>query len=292
MARDGYVPDELRQGSFTVAEARALGVSRRQLQGGPWRRLFHGRYRWMGTEGGEDLRLRAIASALPEGFAFAGQTAARLLGLDLPAGRRPEVIVPPGAVISTRAQAAIRRVHLEPEDRVWQLGLPVTSPLRTCFDLAGRGSVVEAVVAIDMALHAGLVSEGSLRGYIAGHRGAQGVVGARRAIDLVDGRSESPMETRLRLLLVQNGLPRPEAQVSIHGPGNVFLGRLDLYYEEARLGIEYDGDNHRDRLVSDNQRQNRLLEAGVHLLRYTSVDLFTRPIAVVAEVRAALSTAS
>lgn len=97
------------------------------------------------------------------------------------------------------------------------------------------------------------------------------------------------METRLRLLLVQNELPRPQAQVPIYGQRHVFPGRPDLYYEQARLGIEYDGEYHRDRLISDNQRQNRLLEVGVRLLRYTSVDLFTRPMAIVAEVRAALS---
>lgn len=292
MARDGYVPDELKQGSFTVAKARARGVSRRQLQGGPWRRVFHGRYRWVGTEGGEDLRLRGIASGLPEGFAFAGVTAARLLGIELQAGRHPEVIVPPSAVLSTRAQARVRRVHLEPEDVVWRAGLPVTSPLRTCFDLAGRLPVVEGVVALDLALHVNLVQEDSLRGYITNHRGTQGVVGARRAIDLADPRSESPMETRLRLLLIQSGLPRPEAQVSIHDARGAFLGRLDLYYPQGNLGIEYDGENHRDRLASDDQRQNRLLGAGIRLLRYTAIDLSSRSKAVVAEVRSALSTSS
>lgn len=84
--------------------------------GGPWRRVFHGRYRWAGTGGGEDLRLRGIAGGLPKGFAFAGAAAARLLGLDLPPGRMPEVIVPPDAIVSTRAQAVIRRVQLEPGD--------------------------------------------------------------------------------------------------------------------------------------------------------------------------------
>ncbi|MBO0745927.1 MAG: DUF559 domain-containing protein [Candidatus Dormibacteraeota bacterium] len=290
MARDGYVPDELKWGSFTVAEARALGVSRRQLQGGAWRRVFHGRYRWVGTEGGEDLTLRAIASGMPAGFAFAGVTAARLLGMDLPPGRRPEVIVPPSAVVSTRAQAGVRRVHLDPDDVVWRAGLPLTSPLRTCFDLAGRLPIVEGVVALDLALHDGLVPEDALRGYITGHAGTQGVVRARRAIELADARSESPMETRLRLLLVRNGLPCPQAQVSIHDAGGAFLGRLDLYYAQANLGIEYDGENHRDRLASDDQRQNRLLRAGIRLLRYTAIDLKSRPNAIVAEVRSQLCT--
>lgn len=96
------------------------------------------------------------------------------------------------------------------------------------------------------------------------------------------------MESRLRLLLVRGGLPRPEAQVSVQDARGVLLGRLDLYYPQARLGLEYDGENHRDRLTADNQRQNRLLEAGIHLLRFTGPDLASRPDAVIAEVGAAL----
>lgn len=39
------------------------------------------------------------------------------------------------------------------------------------------------------------------------------------------------------------------------------------------LLIEYDGDNHRDRLVSDLRRQNALVNAGYHMLRFTAADL-------------------
>jgi very-short-patch-repair endonuclease len=35
------------------------------------------------------------------------------------------------------------------------------------------------------------------------------------------------------------------------------------------VGIEYDGENHRDRLVADNRRQNGLQRAGYTLLCYT-----------------------
>ncbi|MGH7922761.1 MAG: endonuclease domain-containing protein [Candidatus Dormibacteraceae bacterium] len=199
------------------------------------------------------------------------------------------MIALPEAAISTRAEATIRRLQLEPEDRTWSRELPVTSPLRTCFDLVARLPLVEAVVAVDTALHAGLVDLDSLRAYIADHSAVAGVVRARRAIEHAEPKSESPMETRLRMLLVLRGLPRPEAQVSVCDPSGGFLGRPDLYYSEAGLGLEYDGENHRDRLTADNQRQNRLQQAGIRLLRYTAPDLAQRPDAVVAEVRAALS---
>ena len=120
------------------------------------------------------------------------------------------------------------------------------------------------------------------------HTKVAGVVGARRVLEQAEPRSESPMETRLRMLLVANGLPRPAAQVSLYDTVGRFAGRPDLYYREACLGIEYDGGNHRDRLTDDNRRQNRLHEIGVSLLRYSAPDLIERPAAIVAEVRAAL----
>ncbi|MGH7922762.1 MAG: hypothetical protein ACREQM_22880 [Candidatus Dormibacteraceae bacterium] len=76
MARHGYVPDVLRQGSFTVAEARETGITRKQLRGSEWRRVSYDRYRWVGTELTERLCLAAIATGLPSGSVFAGLTAA------------------------------------------------------------------------------------------------------------------------------------------------------------------------------------------------------------------------
>ncbi|HXM58066.1 MAG TPA: DUF559 domain-containing protein [Candidatus Dormibacteraeota bacterium] len=94
------------------------------------------------------------------------------------------------------------------------------------------------------------------------------------------------METRLRLLLVNAGLPRPQAQAEVRDERGAFIARVDLYYPEQRLAIEYDGANHRDRLVADDRRQNRLLAAGYRLLRFTAPDVETRPDVVVADVAA------
>jgi very-short-patch-repair endonuclease len=79
------------------------------------------------------------------------------------------------------------------------------------------------------------------------------------------------------MLLVLAGLPRPRAQVAIHDASGRFAGRPDLYYESHRLGIEYDGAIHRTALVQDNRRQNRLLGAGVRLLRFTAADVLDNP---------------
>jgi len=63
----------------------------------------------------------------------------------------------------------------------------------------------------------------------------------------------------------------------------------DRFYPAARLVLEYDGGNHRERMVQDNQRQNLLINAGYQVLRFTAVDVHNRADVVVAQVRAALT---
>ena len=96
------------------------------------------------------------------------------------------------------------------------------------------------------------------------------------------------METRLRVLLVLAGLPRPEVQVSIHDDQGRFLGRPDLLYSRQHLAIEYDGGSHRDRMVDDNRRQNGLVGAGLRLLRFTAADVYGTPDLVAMQVRRGL----
>ena len=98
------------------------------------------------------------------------------------------------------------------------------------------------------------------------------------------------METRLRWLLIQGGLPVPEVQTDLYDPTGDFLGRADLYYPSAHLVVEFDGGSHRERLIEDDRRQNGILSAGYRLLRFTSADLRARSASVVSQVNAALKT--
>jgi len=94
------------------------------------------------------------------------------------------------------------------------------------------------------------------------------------------------------MLLVLAGLPRPKAQVPIYDSNGRIIGRPDLYYEKQRLGIEYDGAGHRATMAEDNQRQNKLLQVGVRLLRFTGVDVLQNPSSVAQQVRSMLSYSS
>lgn len=289
MPRHADVPEALRHGPFTLAQAQTLGITPRQLRGKSWVRVSRGWYRWAGLTADGRLQLTPLAASMPPGSAFCGLTAARLQGLDVPDPDRPEIVVPDHCTVARRADARVHKAKLAPGDVVWRDGVPVTSPLRTCFDLAGRMPLVEAVVLVDMALHSGLIGPAQFKSYVGKRRGVAGVESARRVLGLAEPKSESPMETRLRLLLLRAGLPRPSAQVEIRDGRGFFAGRPDLYYPDAKLGIEYDGENHRSRLIADNRRQNRLHGLGIMLLRYTGADLRERPSAIVSEVREALT---
>src|SRR5438309_11847168 len=140
-----------------------------------------------------------------------------------------------------------------------------------------------------MAMHASLVEHDRFETWARTRVQGPGAAKVRRVIPHAEPKSESPMETRLRMLLVLAGLPRPVAQVPLHDAKGRFLGRPDLYYPDHRLGIEYDGATHRESLAADNRRQNRLVDAGYRLLRFTAADVLSAPDSVVALVRRALS---
>ena len=193
--------------------------------------------------------------------------------------------LPPAAGVSARSGILLRRGRLPQSDVTSVKGYIATTVERTLADLSAGHSVAEIVVLADAATNARLTSISRLAATAEAYSGRRGVATFRRAVEFVEPLTESPMESRLRMVLVLAGLPRPIAQKSLHDASGRFLGRPDLYYPDAKLGIEYDGGTHRTTLVADNRRQNRLLEAGIRLLRFTAADIYNRPHAVVAEVR-------
>ena len=225
------------------------------------------------------LVLAAVRWRLTAAAAFSGRTAAWLHGLDLPPCDPIDVTVPAGCGVSARSGVSVHRARLRDRDVVERRGMPATSMLRTVLDLGRRSPLMDTMVAVDMALRKGMLDLAELRAHTS----------LSRVAELAEPKAESPMETRLRLLLVLTGLPRPEAQVPLYDANGRFVGRPDLYYPTRRLGLEYDCSTHRDSLVDDDRRQNRLLSAGYRLLRFTAADVHRAPDSVVAQVRAALA---
>ncbi len=289
MGRRAWIPETLTRGPFTLDDARRQGLDRWHLEGDAWRRVGPGTYVSARVNVTPQMRLAAASRRLPGGGAFSGFTAAWLHGLDVVPCDPIEITVPTHSGVSTRAGMVVRRCAMDRGDVVKARGLRATSMLRTLRDLSTRLPLTEAVVVADMALHARMVSVRDLAESVESAVGLQGVRTLREVLQHAEPASESPMETRLRMLLVLAGLPRPEAQVTIRDRFHRFVGRPDLYFRAERLGIEYDGGTHRDTLAADNRRQNRLLDAGVRLLRFTAGDIYSTPDVAVSLVRAALA---
>src|SRR5438477_57632 len=290
MPRRPVVPVELTAGPFTLADARRAGLDRWHLEGATWRRSGPGTYVWAALAESPTLTLKAASLRLPSSAAFSGSTAAWLHGIDIEPCDPVEVTIPKGSGASARSGLVVRRAALPESDIAVVRHLRATSINRTLRDLASRLSLTEAVVVIDAALHSRIADPTALEPYACARSLRGGVVNLRRATHLAEPLAESPMESRLRMLLVLGGLPRPQAQVSLVDRRGRFLARPDLYYPDHRLALEYDGGNHRDRLVEDNRRQNLLISAGYRLLRFTAGDIRSRPEVVEAQVRAALAT--
>ena len=289
MTRAAFVPKELTRGPFTLEQARRAGIDLWHLRRRTWCRLGPQVYVWAGLKEEPLVRLRAAQLRVPKSGVFSGLTAGWLHDLGCDPCDPIEVTLPPGAGIAGRAGIRVRRAVLPKKDVVTAKGFRATAIERTLADLSAALTVTETVVLADAACHARLTNRSKLAAKAEAASGRPGVENLRRVLELVEPASESPMETRLRMLLVLSGLPHPVAQHPAHDRWGEFLGRLDLYYPQAKLGIEYDGATHKVSLADDNRRQNRLLQSGIRLLRFTAGDIYKRPDAVVAEVRALLA---
>ncbi len=72
---------------------------------------------------------------------------------------------------------------------------------------------------------------------------ARGLPRARIALPLMDGGgAESPQETRVRLILIDDGLPAPRTQILVSdGFQDAYI---DMGYDEPKVGFDYEGAHH------------------------------------------------
>jgi very-short-patch-repair endonuclease len=136
----------------------------------------------------------------------------------------------------------------------------------------------------------GLCSQRELQDQLRIRPGGRGCARARKVLPVADPRSESPMESVVRWLVIEAGLPHPELQYVVRDAAGAFLARADFAWPERKVLVEFDGDVHRERdvFVKDVRRQNAVLAAGWTLLRFTSADAVGRPAELVEQIRTAL----
>ena len=152
------------------------------------------------------------------------------------------------------------------DDEVLDIGgMAVATPQRTAYDLGRHLPLAAAVAHLDALCHATSLTREDLSPLIDRYPGARHVRRLRRALDLVDGGSQSPKETWLRLLLVNAGLPRPRTQIPVADEFGRKFAYLDMGWEDVKIAVEYDGDQHRTdraRYAWDVKRLRLLDELG------------------------------
>lgn len=181
-----------------------------------------------------------------------------------PADAPAEIIVPGGGVHPCPG-LVVRRDSLLRDEVQRVAGVPVTTPRRTAYDLARRcPDLVDAVVAVDALSRQGRFDPEQVLRPAGRYPRARGRRRLPRVVDLSDRRSGSSMETRLRLLLVLRGLPRPEVQWVVQDVRRRRAVWLDLAYPEQHIGVEYEGAEHtrRERVLRDVGRGTDLVDQG------------------------------
>lgn len=296
-----------RDGVLLTAHALAAGwparrLTRRLRRDG-WLQIHRGAWSAPGVTVDWLLRARAMQILRPQLICSHSTAAAlhriELLGegpgsapLEFSATYRGSTDQPAGV----RVRAA---TYLTDNDRTVRKGLTVTTPARTVADLLRAGPRDDAVVAADSALsprrvagvsRPALVTSACLEAELAPP--LHGAQQARRWLRLTDPAAGSPAETFARLRMHDAGL-RPASQVELRTLAGRSV-RPDFLFLAEGLVVEIEGyafHGTREAHARDAWRFNELATCvGVRrVLRFTAAEVFRRPDAMIATIRAALA---
>jgi len=252
------------------------------------RHRYHVLYRGVYVPNGHAVSLRdriigaslACPSAVITGIAASAMHGAKWVG--------PDVTVEIVAPVRRQAGLTVRRERLHDDEITQIAGIRVATPARAAFDLARHLPRDQAVPRLDALMNARPFSTEDVALLAKRYRGARGLQRLRTALPLVDGGAESPRETWLRLLFVDAGLPYPTTQYVVLDESGRYVRRLDMVWEEFRVGAEYDGEQHltsRGQYVLDVQVSRVLQRLGWHVIHVIKED---RSADIVAQARNAL----
>lgn len=275
---------------FLNRDARAHGLSPGQIRANHYAQPTTGVSMLAADADELTDRCAAIALALAGHAVFTHLTSARLRDWWLPRiTGEPVIACTDGeAAHHDRRGVYVRRCTLPDDHRTHLRGVPVASPEWTIVELAEHLRLVDLVVAIDCALHRGETTVDRVRATM--RRGRRGVKVLRRALDLVDGRSESPWETVLRLAHTLSGIAvEPQHQLRDETTGEI-IWSLDLLIHRTRRAAEFDGGVHRTAEVHQrDMRRDRLLNRhGIERYAHGARDLLDDPAQVVRDAEDAL----
>lgn len=274
---------------FTRADARAHGITDAELRGPRYQRLFHDVYAAADLLVTPLLMAQAALRISPAGSHASHHTAAAIWRACPPDQAATHVTVPYGTSRPRR-----RGIKGHEPDRVVEVvsryGVLLSSPAQTFLDLAAVISLVDLVVVGDSLVRETGVTPAQL--VAAADRWAgDGARLARRAARLVRHGVDSPMETRLRMLIVLAGLSEPKVNMILRRPDGSWRMRFDLGYPRLKLIVEYDGRQHAEddgQWDHDIDRREELDRLGWRIIVVRSKGIYVEPERTLARVLAAL----
>jgi very-short-patch-repair endonuclease len=277
---------------FLGTEALARGVVNRYQLSSRYDAVFRNVY----VPKGQTLTAadKAIAAWLWSGrrATVAGLSAAALLGTRWIDAKRPAELNHPSR--HKTKGIVLHSDELWDDESCFVRSVPVTTAARTAFDLGRRRGLTTAVIRLDALMQATNVKPTEVVSIADRHRGARGTLHLREALSLADAGAESPQETRTRLLLTSAGLRPQRTQIEVFDDFGGFVHRIDMGWDEWRVGVEYDGIQHwtdPDVRNRDIDWQAEVEELGWRIVRVSADMLRYRQATIVARTRTALRAA-
>lgn len=239
-----------------------------------------------------NLATRAQAALIAVGppAVLSGATSLALHGISAAEEPAVHLTVPYARRVESRPGLVVHRAEFTESDVIEIEGLAVFSLDLALADFLCDGDKRTAFAALDEAMR-GLAADHSLklrenvRDRILDRRSRRGIHRAQMLLALATGKAESPPESILRLIVVEAGLPVPEAQYEITAIDGRKLYVLDMAWPALRIALEYDGfAAHEERREHDAERDQRLAGRGWVTIRAAAADL-RDPSRVLAELR-------
>lgn len=277
--------------TFTRGQAIAAGVTEGQLRWrihrGVWIPVVGTVLRDVDHEPDELTDLFAARLTWPDAVVVLG-TAARVHRLPVARDGLLHVVVPTGR--PARGPLTPHRYRLDPADVTHVLGVPVTTERRTVLDCLGRLPGGPALDLLAWVSSRRLLVPDELAEWLVGHPRQWGNPARARAVARLARGAVNPAEDLLHEILRKAGITGWLAGVSLQEHVGVWA-QADVYFPDVRLVLEVDGRGAHGarRFQSDRTRQNRLVEAGCTVLRYTWRDLTERPAMVAHQIRRMLT---
>ena len=290
-----------------TSELRGLGYTpgelSRLVRKGDLTRVRRGAYGSPAPEAPDPIEqhrrlVRATFPVLARDAVASHASAAVLHGVPLFAASLARVQVTRGEIPGGKMRSVIQlhAAPLDASDVVVIDGIAVTTLARTVADLARSLGFEQAVVTGDAALRQGL-QHGEVADCLARMRRWPGVIQARRVLHFLDGRSESPGESRSRVGFLISGIPSPELQHEVYNDRGRLIGRTDFAWAELGTLGEFDGKTKYGRLLKPGEtpdaavyreklREDALRGAGWQVVRWTWADL-ARPQDIAGRLRQA-----